>query len=171
MSDPTPDPTMRPASRRRWLRLALLVSLAANLLVVGAIAGALILRGPDRASRTMVIDLSFAPYTRAMSVEQRAALRAAWHADRSDEPLRLRETQRRELAELIAALRADAPQMNRIESILDRQHHRRTEHARRAAQVLAAHIARMPPVERRAFAERLETLGDSRPPHRSVAPR
>ena len=169
MNDSTPDATKRPAGR--MLRVALFVSLAVNLLVAGAVIGALLLRGPDHGPRAQVIDLSFAPYTRAMSADQRAALREAWQAGASAAPAELRAAQRRELEELAAALRESAPQPDRIEAILEHRHHRRSEHARRAVQLLATHFAQMPSEERSAYAERLETLGERGPPHRGPAPR
>lgn len=169
MNDPTPDATKRPAGR--MLRVALFVSLAVNLLVAGAVIGALVLRGPDHGSRGVVIDLSFAPYTRAMSADQRAELRAAWQAGEIAGPAGLRAAQRRELEELATALREGTPQTDRIEAILEHQNQRRTEHARRAAQLLAAHLAQMSPEERQAYAERLESLSEQRLRHGGPAPR
>lgn len=69
MSDPVTD-TRRPA---RWMRPALVVSLALNLLILGAIGGALLLHGPGPGHHRHG-GFAGGPITRALSDEDRRAI-------------------------------------------------------------------------------------------------
>ena len=71
-----PVPPVPPAASGKGLRIALGISVALNLLVVGLVAGALLRDGDPRAR--MVRDLDFGPFTEALSPRDREALRRSF---------------------------------------------------------------------------------------------
>ncbi len=92
----TPPPT----ARRGWLRVALIVSLMLNVLIVGAVAGVAL------RERAAPRDVGLGPFAGALSKEDRRAIGAAVRAERP----KLRETMRAERedrAALLAVLRAE----------------------------------------------------------------
>ncbi|SMX49290.1 periplasmic heavy metal sensor [Maliponia aquimaris] len=138
---------------RRWVRVLLFVSLALNLLVVGAVTG-FVLKGPqlvrgDRADPVL-------PYTRAFDEDQRHAL---WRDLRSGLPREgapLREGYLEDYRTALEILRADPYDPARMEALLAAQAARGAEVRARGQKVLSAYLAAMDPEARRAYADRLE---------------
>jgi len=149
------DPPPPPAQRSGLLRIALLVSLAFNLLVVGVVAGALVTRGGGMADRAVLLDLSFAPYTRALDESGRMAMREAWRM-RSPEWRDLRATRRAEIDVFVAALRASPFDPTPVREILDNQQARNAAHQQVAHDVLVAHLESLGAAGRSGYADRLE---------------
>ncbi len=148
--DPAPAP--RP---RRWLRWLLVASLALNLLLLGAAAGQMLRARFGAAHPVVLRDLSFGPYTEAMSPADRAALRRAF-ADRAPPLREVWRAQRDEQAAIIAALRAEPFDPAALAAILETQAGRSMARLRTGQTVLLERIAAMGAADRAAFADRLE---------------
>jgi len=139
----------------RWLRRALVLSLALNLLVVGLAVGRAL--RPDMLGRAAFVlrELSLGPYTEALGRDDLAALRAAF-AERAP-PLRdLWRMHRAEQAALVAALRAEPFEPAVVATLVEVQNRRLGERARLARDLLLERIAAMDRAARAAFADRLE---------------
>ncbi|TCP21412.1 periplasmic heavy metal sensor [Rhodovulum adriaticum] len=159
------DTTKTPAPRTRtWVRVALIVSLALNLLIVGMIGGAVVGHrgGPPRADMG---EAAYGPYARALADEDRAALRRAMRA----EAPRLRENRmavRQGFRDLLGALRADPYEPGRVADILAEQEARVRDQGQIWRGLLVTRLETMSPEERAAFADRLERVLRRGPPVR-----
>lgn len=145
----------------RGLRLALFASLAANLAVLGIVLGAFLLRPPfDRAGPAHGRDFVF-PYTRAFDESQRHELgrhlRGAFDRDRP------RMHGGGLLVEYRAALdllRAEPFDPQAFGAALEAQSARAEARQAAGQRVLIDYVASLPPEERAAYADRLETQID-----------
>lgn len=153
---------MTPATRpARWLKLALVVSLALNLLVAGALAGAAWRwtgGEPARhaeASGASVVVFGLGPYSRALDEAQRREFRDAARL-RGGEFREGRRVLRAQLGEFIALLRADSFDAAAATELLARQRVAARDQERIGHELLVAQLAAMSPYDRRAFADRLE---------------
>ena len=139
---------------RRWIRVLLFVSLALNLLVLGAVVGRVLGDGPPDRRHPRGGDDAAIPYTRAFDPEQRKEL---WRG------LRGTFEGRREgggfldgYREALTLLRAEPFDQAAFEALLDRQA-TEAEGRRRAGQkVLADYLGTMSAADRQAYAARLE---------------
>jgi uncharacterized membrane protein len=153
--------------RGRWLRLALVLSLAANLAVVGMAVGVALTkpgpgehrdggrRGGDRPPAALR-ELGPAPYFAALSQPDRAALLEAAGA-REGDLRQSREALRARFEEMLALLRAETFDAAAMGALLAGQ---RAEAARRqelGEALLIERFAEMSAEERAAYAERLDT--------------
>jgi uncharacterized membrane protein len=136
--------------RMRWLKIALVVSLALNLAVAGLVAGAALKGRPDAGGRD-----GLWPYSRALPEPYRGDLMRALRDSRRDW-IADREALGSTRAELAAALVAEPFDAAAVTALLARQRDRFTALADRGAALLVEQIARMSPEERRAYAEALE---------------
>ncbi len=138
----------------RGLRISLAVSVAINLAVVGLIAGAAFNHGspPGRAS---VRDLGFGPFTEALSRDERNALRRAY-LDKAPDLRATGKAIRRDMTDLLAALRADPFDADQLARVLDSQGARLAQQMAVGQQLMRDFFIAMPPEARRAFADRLE---------------
>lgn len=147
---------------RTWVRVALVVSLALNLLVLGMIGGAVINHGRgDPRAVTGPADLG--PYGRALSDADRAALRKAIRA----EGPRLRENReavRAGFRELTGALRAEPYDHARVTAIIEGQQARVEAQVDLLRALMLDRVAQMTPAERAGFADRLEEVLRHGPP-------
>lgn len=147
-------PDAKPAKPGKGLRIALALSVALNLAVVGMVAGAIFRDGPSMRD-AMVRDLGFGPYSEALSPEDRKAMRKALFA-RAPE---IRDTRRLMLEDsraLLALLRADPFDAAGLTARMDGQHARLANQLRLGQDVLQEFILTMSPEARRSFADRLE---------------
>lgn len=153
MTDPvSPPPTKAP----RWMKVALALSLAANLAVAGLVIGAALnLSGPN-GRPAMARDLAFGPFSEALTGEQRRALWRGMGEDAPD-PRRLRAEFRADLAEVVAQLRAEPFDAAAFRAALERQNARLSGRVEAGRARLSEMVAMMSPGERQAFADRLET--------------
>jgi uncharacterized membrane protein len=156
MTDPV-TPTVAPASAApapsgRGLKIALAVSVALNLAVAGLVAGAWMKDGP---SRGMPRDLSFGPFSEALSQEDRRALRKAL-ADRAPGFREARVAAQAEFAALLAALRASPFDPAAMQSALAAIEARNAGRLELGRSLIEARITQMSDADRLAFADRLE---------------
>lgn len=163
MSDPTPSDTESPTTPPigvvpresggpRWIRIALAISVALNLAVAGLAAGAWLREGPHRG---MPRDMSFGPFTEALSPSDRRELRQAF-GDRMPKFREARRETRAELEALLATLRATPFKPAAAEAAIETIARRTTERLDLGSDLLAGRIMAMSDAERLAFADRLE---------------
>lgn len=146
-----PSPPQKPG---RGLRIALALSVALNLAVLGVVAGAILRDGPILGAG-MVRDLGFGPYTEALVPEDRKALRRALF-QRAPEMRDTRRLMREDAEALLAVLRADSFDPQAFRQRMESQHERMEKQLRLGQDLLQEFIAAMTPENRRAFADRLE---------------
>lgn len=139
-------------SAPRWMRLALVLSLALNLLVVGAVVGAV---SSGKKGGPRMSDVSFGPYTSALDREDRRALRRAIRETigRSN-----RAAARENFQTFVTVLRTEPLDITEMTRVFEAQGD--LAQARQAAgkAALLEHISKMSPVDRAAFADRLEEV-------------
>ena len=147
-----PPPPSAPGAPRRGLRIALILSLALNLLIVGALLGlALVGRGPGGPRG---FELGLGPLVQALEPADRRALAGSLR----DRPgVRELRPQRREalLEELTRALLAEPFDRAGLEAVLDAQAQRTRDGMAVARGVFLDRLEAMTAAERRAYAERL----------------
>lgn len=155
-SGPSVPPVPSPAAVPRWMRYALVVSLAANLLVLGVVAGAVIRHDRD-GPRGMIADVGFGPYTEALSREDRKALRDAFIA-RAPDFRAMRAEAQADMATLIAALRAADWDEAAVKTTLAKQRDRTVSRISLGQDLLLERLSAMTPDARRALADRLDGM-------------
>lgn len=148
----------------RGLRIALAVSVAINLAVAGIVAGAAFHGGGPMGARGAVRDLGFGAYTEALSREDRTALRQAYMA-KSPNLRATRNQMRRDVADVLAALRASPFDADRLAVAMDVQGKRMSDQFVTGQQLMQEFFAKMTPEARAQFADRLEAgLGRGKKP-------
>ena len=156
MTDPKTDsPATAPATAPaagRGVKIALALSLALNLAVVGLAAGAFLREGHGRG---MPRDLSFGPFSEALSLEDRRALRRAL-MDKAPAFRESRAEAREEFAALLTSLRASPFDPAAMESALAAIEARNADRLELGRRLIAARLAEMSDADRLAFADRLE---------------
>lgn len=138
----------------RGLRIALGLSLALNLAVVGVVAGAMMRDGPGMRA-AMVRDLGFGPYTQALTADNRKALRRALF-DRAPEMREARQSRREDMQRLLTQLRAEPFDAGAFAQTMAEQEARMLRQLQLGQEVLQELVLAMSPEDRRGFADRLE---------------
>ncbi len=145
----TPKP-----SAPRWMRLALVASLAVNLAVAGIVLGSVFGDGPDRrAPRPGAIGLG--PFADALSETDRAAVMRAYR----EEAGAFRDNRaafRAQFNDLLTALRAEPYDPGTVREIIGAQDAKLAERVRLGRALLLERLDTMTATEREAYAERLE---------------
>lgn len=139
-----------------WTRVLLVVSLALNLLVAGAVAGAFLSGGKDRGGdRRAESRLPMGPYARAFPKEDRAELRRAFEARKPwfDEQ---RTALRGAAEELVQVLRAEPFDPVALRAVLARQTEKQTEIRAEGQKIFAERLVAMTNAQRQRFADRVE---------------
>ncbi len=154
MTETTP-PTAPP---RSGLRIALIVSLGLNLVILGTLGG-LALRHELRPPPPPVRNLAFGPFTEALSPEDRTALQHAF-VEQAKGLRAQRAEMRSDLQALLAALRAPVYDPQVFADVMVRQKARTDIWLGLGQRLLMERIAAMTPTERAAFADRLEQSMD-----------
>ena len=152
---PEGQPQGRPP-RKGWLRLALLASLAINLLLIGMLAGGALRSWQAPAQPAMA---EIRALWQVLPPETRRALRQEFRGQhrRVDGAGQGARAQRGNTPpSLPMHLRADPFDMGAFTTALDDARAERGERARRAEQALARHLAALPANERAALADALE---------------
>ncbi|NBE06399.1 periplasmic heavy metal sensor [Paragemmobacter ruber] len=167
-----PPPASPPARSGKGLRIALALSVALNLLVVGVVAGALLRDGDPRGR--VVRDLDFGPFTEALSPRDREALRREFVA-RAPEMREIRQEIRADLETLLGVLRREPFDAATLQAVMDSQQGRMARRIEIGRELLIERLAMMSPEERAAFADRLEQRlrrggGQGRPANGADAP-
>ncbi|MEY4871132.1 MAG: hypothetical protein RLZZ563_462 [Pseudomonadota bacterium] len=152
-SAPADAKAAAPKPAGRGLRVALAVSVALNLLILGLVAGAVLRDGGPHGR--MVRDLDFGPFTEALTPEDRDALRRDFLRQAPD--LRdMRRQMRDDFATLLEALRAEPFDVEALRGVVANQGDRMAARLELGQDLMLARIAAMTPAERAAFADRLE---------------
>lgn len=150
---PKDDPvTQAPAASPRWMRVLLVVSLALNLLIAGAVAGTVLRGGP---SPVAVRDVGIGPFAAALSPEDRATLRREFMA-RSMADGTTRRERREEMRTLLAALRADPFDPGALQASLSRLADRVAGRMDLGLTLIEERVIALSEADRLAFADRLE---------------
>lgn len=156
MTDQTPLPPTAPVTPdpagSRWLKPALIVSVALNLAVAGLVLGAWLGDGPRKG---MPRDMSFGPFSEALSDQDRRALRKGL-MERAGEFSTSREAARAEFEALLAALRADPFDPAAMKSALAAIESRNAERLQLGRSLIETRLIEMSAEDRQAFADRLE---------------
>ncbi len=146
----------------RGLKIALVVSVALNLLVAGMIGGAFLRGGPDR-------DLGFGPFAEALTEDDHRALRQEFMA-RAPDMREMRRSQRAAMRDLLSALRAEPFDPAALEMAMAAAASRMGDRLRIGQEILVRHLAAMSPADRAAFADRLEAAAARGPRHAPPGP-
>ncbi|PWE33829.1 hypothetical protein DDZ14_03990 [Maritimibacter sp. 55A14] len=150
----------KPAGAGRWVKIALVASLALNVAVLGLVAGTVFSphHGKDRwrhHSDRGLMPMGLHVYGRAMPDADRQALidAAREHGIRRQDA---REELRGHFRDMVAALRADPFSAERVMVVLRAQHRSVGARIVEGQSLLVARISAMSPQARHAFADRLE---------------
>lgn len=147
-----PEPTRRAG---RGLRVALVLSLAVNLLVVGLVLGVAANRSDPRPSGRVPPELlNYGPLMRVLDTENREKLSKALAGQRH-EIRQARRDVRRGFQDLVGALKAEPFDVDQVQQILSAQEDRVNGQVHQVRAQLLTQIAEMSPADRAALAERL----------------
>lgn len=140
---------------RNWLRILLVVSLGANLLIAGAFIGSSF-SGKSGRERNPSAQMPVGPYGRAFSKEDRQALRQSFEARR--DTFRENRTQMRAFGQQLAeAVRAEPFDGDVVRAILTEQRVLQLSMQEAGSEIMVERLEQMAPEARAAFAERLES--------------
>jgi uncharacterized membrane protein len=140
----------------RGIRIALALSLAVNLAVVGVVGGSVLGKG-GRPSNPVVRDIGFGPFTAALSPEDRAALGRAFR-DSAPDMRGMRRDMRAEVDGLVQALRSVPFDESALRAAIAAQDARGKARLELGQRLLADRLVAMTAGERDAFATRLEHI-------------
>lgn len=150
---PTPEALPKPTGR--WVRIALALSLAANLGIAGLVAGAMFRDGGPMRDGMMAKDLGFGAFTEALSKEDRGTLRSAFLAKLPD--MRDgRRAMRADFTALLDQLRAVPFDADGLRLAFERQNARNVERLEIGQKLIFDLVVGMTDDARQAFADRLE---------------
>lgn len=156
MTDPTDTPPKPP---RRWLLPLLFVSLAANLLIIGMVAGAFLSpdgpRRSDSEDRRAVRGVLGEPFFQALPRSERREMLRDVIANR-DQLREGREALRARVDSFLAALRADSFDRAEVERLLAEQRQAASRRQDFGEGLLLDRLETMTPDERAAYADALE---------------
>lgn len=156
MTDPTletPQPATATKRPGRWLKVALIASLALNLLIVGGLAGLALGGGPDR--RTGSTRDAVLPYTRALSSEDRRALRQGFQRQEGGGGARAGAIMN-SYQEALRLLRSDPFDAGAFDAVMQQQGEAAQTRQVQGRQLLTQYLSNLPQEARRAYADRLE---------------
>jgi uncharacterized membrane protein len=148
----TVSPPVPPPKGPRWIKAALVASVALNLAVAGLILGAWLGDGPRKG---MPRDLSFGPFSEALSDTDRRALRKDLMG-RAGEFRTSREAAQEEFEALLSTLRADPFDPAAMTAALTAIETRNAERLELGRSLIETRLIEMSVEERMAFADRLE---------------
>jgi len=138
----------------RWLRLALFVSLALNLAVVGVVAGRFLGDGPPHRGPRGA-DEVVAPYTRALEDHQRRALAGTLRQEVGKRTGRGAELLA-DYRSAVTLLRAEPFDPAAMAEVLASQARHAATRQQAGQEVLTRFLSGLSPTERQAYADRLE---------------
>lgn len=156
----TQDAQTPSTSGRRWLRVALLVSLVLNLLFVGLFLGAA--AGKDRTARKFApsddrVLLQLGPYARALPDERRKTLAGSLRLD-PNEARKVRRELRNGFQEFLTLLEAETLDVDALSLLIDAQQDLVTGRAAVNKQALLDVLSSMTAAERSAYAKELQKV-------------
>lgn len=150
MSETSPSPR---ETGGRVLRIALILSLTVNLLILGLVLGTL--AGRDRDGRRNFADIGFYPFIMALPDPQRRELGAELEK-RAGDLRQNSEALRQEFEALLAALRADPYDPEAVRTSVEAQQTRLAQRQDIGRALLFERLEAMSVADRRAFADALE---------------
>ena len=150
-----PEAAPPPGPRSKALRIALAVSVALNLGVLGVVAGALLHDGGMMGARDGVRELGFGPFTEALNGEERSDLRRAFF-EKAPDFRAGRKQMRADTQSLLVALRADPFDPDALRTIMESQRQRMIGQLELGQGLMRDLLLSMTPEARLAFADRLE---------------
>ncbi|WP_209426587.1 periplasmic heavy metal sensor [Pararhodobacter sp. SW119] len=166
-----PEPDLQPAPpprSGRFLRLALIASLALNLLFLGLIAGSAFMGPQHRGAPSAGPDLR--ALWRALPDKSREEMRAQFREGRGTQRPADREAFHAEMAEreaeMLALLRAEEFDATAFVDLLDARRRMMDLRAEDAQSVFVSLLATLNPAERAAVADRYEARRERRSRHR-----
>lgn len=140
----------------RGMKIALILSLTLNLLILGIVGGAMFAHGgPDGPGR--IRDVGFGPYTEALSGEDRKALREAFIKAAPDFR-KGREEAQADVARLAAAIRAEPYDRAAVEAVMADQGQRIEKRLMLGRGLFLDRLDAMGPEGRAALAGRIEEM-------------
>ncbi len=156
------SPTGQKNGRASGGRVLLFVSLALNLLIAGAVVGALLQRADSRPPAAdnagiALRDLGYGAFGRALSKPDRKELSRAIRQSAREFSANRREI-RAQTRLMLKALQADPYDPARVRDIAQNLQARLAERQQIAQQLLLGHINQMTPEERKVYVRRLERL-------------
>jgi len=161
-NSPAPPAAPRPRKPGRGLRVALMLSVMLNLLVVGVLAGGA-LRGPHGGPPGLPGQPDIRALWRALPAEARADLRdmgreRGFPGERMPRPSREERRARADEinAGILAALRAEPFDAAAFSRLIDGDREALARRLDAAREAFAAEVAALSPAERQAMAERLQ---------------
>lgn len=143
-----------PSTQRRGLRIALAVSVALNLAVLGVVGGAWLTHGGPRGG-SGPRDLGFGPFNEALTPQDRADLRYRFIQKRPGYVTE-RRAMRGDLQTIVTALRADPFDPAALDAAMQAQADRLESRIATGQTLLRDFLVDLTPEARRAFADRLE---------------
>ncbi|WP_126974557.1 periplasmic heavy metal sensor [Frigidibacter oleivorans] len=151
-----PSAAVPPGARSRWLKPALIASLALNLLVAGTVIGfAVTDPEPGPPSGRDRVEVGFGPYTLALSKAERRAIREEF-ARRGPGMHDIRREMEADTRRVLAALRAQPFDPAEATAAFDIQKARARDGFELGYAILTDRILQMDEAARLAFADRLE---------------
>lgn len=150
------DTTSSPTRKRRWVWPVLFLSLAANLLVVGVVAGAMLQGGGDKDGRPggPARSVLGEPFVRALEPGDRMALGREIVANR-DKLRDNRSDLRRRVEVLLETLREEEFDREAVSALLTEQRQLAVTRQEVGEALLLNRLEEMSVEERRAYADRL----------------
>lgn len=145
-----PEKTTKPG---RGLRIALFVSLAFNLLIVGVVAGGLASGriGGDKPR----VGFDLGPIARILDQDARREIGREVRSNPQTRPLSMRQ-RRQDLAELVELLRAETFDADAVSAIFDRQREAGFRVVKGAQDAFVGFLSTAPLSDRIVYADRLE---------------
>jgi len=145
-----------------WVKIVLALSLALNLAVIGVVVGAMA-KGGRGGNERLQNEISFGPFTEALSRADRRALRVAFLA-RVPELRANKDAAKAEFATVLQSLQADPFEPEAFRRSLAAIEARNAERLRFGRILMETRILEMSAEDRLAFAQRLEAgLGKKSP--------
>lgn len=157
---PGSAPPPKPEPTGRAMRIALMVSLALNLIVAGTIGGMVLSHSLNPLHR-IEGRLAFGPYAEALSRAERRSLAEALQRNRAAMQAQ-RRTLRADFDAMLQVLRRDPYDPAAMQAVMARQQQWVAGRIAFGQDLLAAQIMRMTPAERARFADRLERIAQRR---------
>lgn len=151
------DPKPAPQGMRLWVRILLVVSLAFNLLVFGAVAGMAIKGGPweHAHSPRQVVDAAVGPLTRALTKEDRRAIGRQIRKEGRADGL-TRRAHREALERMLVLLQSTPFDSEAFGAELAGSVTGLQTRMSRASETLVLHLSQMSDADRAAYAERVK---------------
>lgn len=152
---PAPKPPApKPPASGRGIRIALAISVALNLAVLGVVGGAILKGGPG-SHGPMVRDVGFGFFSEALTPAQREDLRQRF-VDGNPRVLSEWSAMRDDAFAVLAALRAEPFDAEALQSALSAQSQRINERLTTGQTLIADFLLALSAEDRAAFADRLE---------------